>query len=294
MQPVISWGLKFDLNQRTSLFMSIYQTALTDRRLLQIGGPDRVDFLQNLVTQDVAGPPTGSCVMAALLTPQGKLLYDFIIYIEEQRFLLDVDATIADALLKKLTMYKLRADVTVADSPASIYALWQEDGFACPPTAGFYQDPRHEGLGLRGFFDTLPDINLPTKALADWHDNRVKLGVAEGPVDMPPGSVFPLEYGFAQAHAIDFKKGCFVGQEVTSRTYRKGALRKKLHAIALSEAVGAPDDAMMAGDRIGGTLVTRRGHFGLALIREDAVNETLLLQGASITVNGGLFADDSE
>jgi len=104
--------------------------------------------------------------------------------------------------------------------------------------------------------------------------------------------VFALEYGFGEMHAIDFKKGCFIGQEVTSRTHRKGRLRKKLHPFNLDGATGGPDtqdDTLMAGDRQAGQLVALQDRFGLALIREDAVAETLTLNGARITLAAGLF-----
>lgn len=266
------------------LGMGIYHSHLTDRAVLRLTGADRVDFLQNLVTQNIARPQSGSCVMAALLTPQGKLLYDFFIYVEDDSFLLDCDTACAAALLKKLSLYKLRADVAIAETTLAIHAIWQEDGFPCPPQAGFYEDPRAEGLGLRGFFETAPDISLPSKPLDDWHVNRIKLGVPQGPDDMPPGTVFPLEYGLADRHAIDFQKGCFIGQEVTSRTHRKGALRKKLRAIHLTTPTGEHGDALIAGERVGGTLVARRARYGLALIREDAMDETLTLNGADIAI----------
>lgn len=272
--------------------MSIYQTALTDRRVIALTGTDRVDFLQNLITQNVDGPPPGSMMMAALLTPQGKLLYDFFVTVEEQKLLLDVDATIAEALMKKLSLYKLRADISLSLTDMTVTALWQEDGFLCPPMAGFYTDARHERLGLRGIFDTAPPTGLPEKPLAEWHANRLKCGVPQGADEMPPGSVFPLEYGFGEMHAIDFKKGCFIGQEVTSRTHRKGRLRKKLHPFKLDGATGGPDtqdDTLMAGDRQAGQLVALQDRFGLALIREDAVAETLTLNGARITLAAGLF-----
>ncbi len=278
--------------------MSIYQTTLSDRCLIEISGPDRVEFLQNLVTQNVAAPQAGSCVMSALLTPQGKLLHDFIIYIENDMFLLDLDASQAETVMKKLGLYKLRADISLNISDKQVHAIWQEDGFPCPPMAGFYEDPRHEGLGLRGFFDNPPETGLPEKSLHNWHTNRLRLGIAEGASDMPPGTVFPLEYGLAQMQAIDFKKGCFIGQEVTSRTHRKGKLRKKLHALALAEADGQHGDKLMVGAaddaRIGGELVARIGQTGLALIREDAIEETLMLNGNAVTLNGSVFDVETE
>jgi folate-binding protein YgfZ len=268
--------------------MSIFHSLLTDRAVLSIMGGDRIDFMQNLVTQDIARPPSATCVMAALLTPQGKLLYDFLIYVEDDALLIDCEAAQAEALAKKLSLYKLRADVTIERSALQIHALWQEDGLPCPPMNGFYQDPRREGLGLRGFFSASPDIALPERSADDWHANRIRCGVPQGALEMPPGSIFPLEYGFANMQAIDFQKGCFVGQEVTSRTHRKGSLRKKLYPIVLSQAMGASGDKLMVagGDapRVGGELVARHEMLGLALIREDAKTEKLTLNDAEIAI----------
>lgn len=284
--------------------MSIFHTRLNDRAVLRVTGADRIDFLQNLITQDVTKIGPDSCMMAALLTPQGKLLHDFLIYGEADGFLIDCAASQAAALMKKLSLYKLRADVQLHQTGLAVHALWQEDGFACPPAAGFFEDPRHEGLGLRGVFDSYT-AGLPDKPLAAWHANRIHLGIAEGPDDMPPGSVFPLEYGFGLMQAIDFQKGCFVGQEVTSRTHRKGSLRKKLHAIELDgplegplegpldEPMPAPQADIMAGERIVGTLVAITGTQGLALIREDALALALSADKTALRVTGGLFSADS-
>ena len=114
----------------------------------------------------------------------------------------------------------------------------------------------------------------------------------QGAMEMPPGSVFPLEYGFADMQAIDFQKGCFVGQEVTSRTHRKGSLRKKLYPIVLSQAVGASGDKLMTGNgnaqRVGGELVARHEMLGLALIREDAKTEKLTLNDTDIAIQSAV------
>jgi folate-binding protein YgfZ len=272
--------------------MSIFHTPLTDRTILRIAGDDRIDFMQNLVTQDVARLQSGACVMAALLTPQGKLLYDFLIFVEDEALLIDCEAAEADALAKKLSLYKLRADVTIEATDLNVHALWQEDGLPCPPMAGFYEDPRSDGLGLRGFFSASPDIALPERSADDWHANRMRCGVPQGAMEMPPGSVFPLEYGFADMQAIDFQKGCFVGQEVTSRTHRKGSLRKKLYPIVLSQAVGASGDKLMTGNgnaqRVGGELVARHEMIGLALIREDAKTEKLTLNDTDIAIQSAV------
>lgn len=267
--------------------MSIFYTRLSDRAVLRVSGADREDFLQNLITQDITKCPTNGCMMAALLTPQGKVLHDFLIFGEEDALLIDCDAGQADALLKKLSLYKLRANVNLERTDLAVHALWQEDGFACPPAAEFVEDPRHEGLGLRTVLAQY-QTTLPEKPLADWHANRIRLGIAQGPEDMPPGTVFPLEYGFGLMQAIDFQKGCFIGQEVTSRTHRKGSLRKKLHVIAWDGAPPAKGE-IMAGERIVGEVVSVHGEHGLALIREDALSLTLNIGDTELRVTGGLF-----
>lgn len=270
--------------------MSIFYTHLSDRAVLRISGADRDDFLQNLITQNVSKCPPNGCMMAALLTPQGKLLHDFLLFGEADAFLIDCDAGQADALMKKLSLYKLRADVAIEKTDLAVHALWQEDGFPCPPAADFIEDPRHEGLGLRAVLPQY-DAALPEKPLADWHANRIRLGIAQGPEDMPPGTVFPLEYGFGVMQAIDFQKGCFVGQEVTSRTHRKGSLRKKLHVIDWDGTAPAAGSDIMAGERIVGAIVAIDRVQGLALIREDALALHLTAGETALRVTGGLFAE---
>jgi folate-binding protein YgfZ len=269
--------------------MSIVQTHLSDRALLRLGGADREDFLQNLLTQNIAALPAQSCAMSALLTPQGKVLFDFLVFAQADCYLIDCAAEQAAALTKKLALYKLRADVRLSDSPLKVYALWQEDGLPCPPMAGFIDDPRHAGLGLRGIFDSPPNIALPQASLAQWHGNRIHLGVPQGPDDMPTGTAFPLEFGFQHMHAIDFQKGCFIGQEVTSRTHRKGSLRKKLHCVRFDGPPAAAQADIMAGERIVGHIVAVHGDSGLAIIREDALDLELLTDSTKVLPSGGLF-----
>ena len=270
--------------------MSIVQTHLSDRAVVQLSGSDRVDFLQNLVTQNVAQIPQGGCVMAALLTPQGKLLHDFLIHAENDCFYIDCAAAQAEALSKRLAMYKLRADVSLSMTDLQVYALWQEDGYPCPPMAGFVEDPRHEGLGLRGMFEAAPDVALPQQDVSAWQHNRLRLGIPQGPDEMPPGTVFPLEFGLQHIQAVDFQKGCFVGQEVTSRTHRKGRLRKSLRVIDIVGSAQSGDE-ISAEARIVGHIVAvdATGAGGLALIREDAMASALRTAQAEIRAVGGLF-----
>jgi folate-binding protein YgfZ len=271
--------------------MSIFQTPLSDRAVLQVSGPERFAFLQNLVTQNTANLPAGACVMAALLTPQGKLLHEFLLFAEADAFYIDCDASQAEALFKKLSLYKLRAEVSLSQTDLRVMALWQEDGFACPPTANFVQDPRHEGLGLRALVETQSTSALPSASLEAWHANRIRLGVAQGAGEMPPGTVFPLDFGLAQMHGVDFQKGCFIGQEVTSRIQRKGRLKKKIHAVGFAQSAPARGSEITAGTRACGEIIAAQGSHAIALIREDARDQALTCDGQNLTLMGGVFED---
>ncbi len=202
--------------------------ALTDRSLLAVSGADRYDFLNNLLTQNCLSDRLPPLSAAALLSPQGKLLDEFLIWHEPDRLVLDCAQTRAAALAQKLTLYKLRSDVTIA--PLDGYP-WAHLSRAIGP-----RDPRHADLGYRSLLppdDADPDDNNKEEVYqaalrSKWHEHRLSLGIAEGPDEMPPGAEFPLEFGLDKTHAIDFQKGCFIGQEVTSRSFRRGQRRKIL------------------------------------------------------------------
>ncbi len=270
--------------------MSLYQTVLKNRAIVRIGGSEREAFLQNLLTQNINASQTQNCQMAALLTPQGKLAYDFLIFTEDDSFLLDCDGVIADELVKKLNLYRLRADVDIQRTDMCSVAIWQENGYPCPSALGFVTDPRHEGLGLRGVFDTPPDLSLPEGEFEDWRHNRIRLGVPEGADEMPPASVFPLEFGLAEMAGVDFKKGCFIGQEVTSRTHRKGQLRKKLWPISFADHAPQRGTAITNGARQCGELIASSKNYALALIREDVEANDLRCDGKLFTRLPGVFA----
>ena len=271
--------------------MSLYQTALKNRAIVRVSGSQAEAFLQNLLTQNVNASDTQNCQMAALLTPQGKLAYDFLIFTEDDCFLLDCAAAIAEDLVKRLNLYKLRADVDIRLSDMCSFAIWQEDGYPCPSALGFVTDPRHEGLGLRGVFEATPNLSLPEGKFEDWRHNRIRLGVAEGADEMPPASVFPLEFGLAEMAGVDFKKGCFIGQEVSSRTHRKGQLRKKLWPILFADEAPERGAAITDGQRQCGEIVSCSRTHALALIREDAALENLRCEGKLFTRLAGVFGE---
>ena len=273
------------------LHMDLLLSEIENRAIVRIEGDERQAFLQNLLTQNLDVCTPNTCHMAALLTPQGKMAFDFLIYATHDAYLLDCDSAIVADLMKRLTLYKLRAKVDISLLDIGVWAIWQADGQPCPPQDGFYPDPRHAGLGLRGLFAQKPNVSVTDAASSDWQALRLRLGVPEGHEDMPNGKIFPLEFGLAQMGGVDFQKGCFVGQEVTSRTHRKGTLRKKLWPLQFQQQAPAEGSRIVtAKQRPCGEIVTASGSQAIALIREDALGEELLCEGAAFQRLDGLFS----
>ena len=186
---------------------------MTARRILRLSGADTVTFLQGLVTNDVDKLDQG-LVYAAILTPQGKYLADFFLARDDDDVLLDVAEDLADGLVKRLSMYKLRADVQIANSGLNL-----QRGIGDAPE-GALPDPRHAALGWRMYSDAPPRDDG-----TDWDAIRVAHCIPETGVELTPDS-YILESGFEVLQGVDFRKGCYVGQEVTARMKHKTELRK--------------------------------------------------------------------
>ena len=224
------------------------------RKVLRIAGSDRHDFLQGIVTNNVPETP-GNLVYAALLTPQGKYLSDFFLTETGDALLLDVDAAQAQALSKRLSLYKLRAQVTVEETDLTV-------GRGTGPLPdGALPDPRHADLGWRHYGDTGTDTT-------DWDAIRVAHCIPEAGVELIPDDTYILEAGFERLNGVDFKKGCYVGQEVTARMKHKTELRKGLTTVNVegSAPIGTPIDA---GGKAAGVLYTQSGGRGIAYLRFD-------------------------
>ena len=257
---------------------------LDDRGLLRIAGEDARTFLQGLVTCDMDKVSPEAAGFGALLTPQGKILFDFLIVEDAEGFLLDVDASACAALLKRLSMYKLRAQVRLSEEPSlGLVALWDgavSDGFE-------YDDPRHAGLGRRAL---LPRHEAPKAASAmpaDYEAHRIFCGVPRGGVDFAYGDAFPHDADMDLIHGVDFKKGCYVGQEVVSRMAHRGAVRKRIVPVRLRGPAPAPGTEIRAGEIAIGAMGSAAGDRGLAMIRTDRAEEAIaagqdLVAGACI------------
>ncbi|MDR6264921.1 folate-binding protein [Roseobacter sp. N2S] len=232
------------------------------RQVLRITGSDRHRFLNDLVTNDLKGLEQG-LVYAALLTPQGKYLFDFFLSEDGDGYLLDVDAGRAAALMQRLNMYKLRADVAIADTEVYVHR-----GVGTLPD-GAFADPRHTALGWRAYKST-----PQAEDTVDWDALRVQHCVPQTDVELIADSSFILECGFERLHGVDFRKGCYVGQEVTARMKHKTELRKGLATVAVSGAVPVGTELTCDGKAVG-TLFTQAdgpaGRQGIAYLRFDRV-----------------------
>ncbi|MBJ3761799.1 folate-binding protein YgfZ [Maribius pontilimi] len=224
------------------------------RTVLSLSGADRVAFLQDLVTNDVTRP--GALVYAALLTPQGKYLADFFVSHRADALLIDVATPLAESLVQRLTMYRLRRDVTIETT-----GLQVSRGTGDPPE-GAVPDPRHPDLGWRKIDQAAGDDGT------DWNALRVAHVVPQSLVELQPNDSYPLEFGLDRLHGIDFRKGCYVGQEVTARMKHKTELKKGLVQVRVTGVVPAGTEITAAG-KPAGTLFTQSGGRGLAWLRFD-------------------------
>ncbi len=233
------------------------------RRLVTLTGADALTFLQGLVSNDVRRLDQPGIVYAALLTPQGKYLADFFVVNTGEALLLDLPEGLADATLRRLSMYRLRADVQMA--PA---ALAVTRGTGAPPE-GALPDPRHPALGWRHYGAPLPEIDV------DWDALRVEHMIPETGIELIPDETFILEAGFEALNGVDFRKGCYVGQEVTARMKHKTELRKGLTRLRIEGAAPVGTPILMEDGREAGTLYTQSGGRALAHMRFDRMEAPL-------------------
>ncbi|WP_420003430.1 YgfZ/GcvT domain-containing protein [Arenibacterium sp. LLYu02] len=233
---------------------------MAERRILRLSGADTRDFLQGLVTNNVKKLDQG-LVYAALLTPQGKYLADFFLVPMGADVLLDVAEELADGLVKRLSMYRLRADVKIE---ATDLKLWRGTGEA---PEGAFADPRHPALGWRLYGETGGDDG------SDWNALRVAHCVPETGIELTTES-YILEMGFERLHGVDFRKGCYVGQEVTARMKHKTELRKGLQQVEVTGSAPVGSE-IVSGEKPVGQLLTQAGDKALAYLRYDRASGPL-------------------
>lgn len=283
---------------------------LADRGVVSVAGEDAAKLLQGVITNDMAAFDNGAdAIFAGLLTPQGKILHEFFVVNDSSspgNFLIETARERTADLVKRLSLYKLRAKADIKDvSPDhSVAVLWGDTTsvWPCPaarakgtlPTA--FADPRHPALGLRLIISMASDWVLgecgATPASAeDFHGHRIGLGVPEGGPDYTIGDAFPHEADFDLFGGVSFTKGCFVGQEVVARMQHKATVRKRVARV--SGAALAPGLDVKLGEVTIGKIGSTSGQHGLALLRIDRVVEALDA-GRSVTAGGEPLNVDPE
>lgn len=242
---------------------------LASRAVIAVSGPDWRSFLQGLLTQDVESIAPGELRFSGLLTPQGKLLYDLFVAGTEDGALLDVAAEHRAAILTRLTMYRLRAKATLEAVDTPVFAIF---GGEVP---GEYADPRLPALGARAYGG-----REVTTDEAAYEAHRLALGVP-GPADWGSEANYPIEADFDLLAGIDFKKGCFVGQETTSRMKRRGVIKNRMLPITFDGPAPAFGTEVLAGGTLrAGEVLSGADGRAMAILRLDRIED------AELTVDG--------
>ena len=243
------------------------ECLLDDRAIIAVAGEDAEGLLNRLVTNSMLGMRPGAARYAALLSPQGKLDYDFLVVRQGDAFWIDCVREQAAALARKLAMFRLRAKATIAvRDDLSVAASW---GRALMEAPGFaYRDPRHDGLGYRIVADRAALADLSSDVTA-YEAHRIALGVPKGGVDFVYGDTFVHDANLDLLHGVDFDKGCYVGQEVVSRVHHRKSARKRIVKVHF---YGDPSEAgasLVAGTVTIGQITSLAAHEGLATARTD-------------------------
>ena len=258
---------------------------LPDRGVVAVTGEDARKFLDNIITNDMDLLDKQEAIFTGLLSPQGKILFDFFIVRHRDEYLLDVAKDKAADLIKRLSMYRLRAKVAIAERPdLHVIALWPLDsvGFA---------DSRFAALGGRQIADAaLADAEL----YEAYHAHRISLGVPEGGKDFAFGEAFPHEALFDQLNGVSFTKGCYVGQEIVARMEHRGTARKRIVRVSGEGVLPVAGTDVLAGEVVIGAVGSNSGSLGLALLRLDRVLE-FAAKGVGLTAGGvRIVADASD
>jgi folate-binding protein YgfZ len=257
---------------------------LTDRGVVKVGGEDARHFLNGLVTTNIDLVQPGLGRFGALLTPQGKIIADFLITEipagHGGGFLLDCPKSLAQPLAARLSIYKLRAKVAIENlsDAFGVLAIWDGQPQMIPDLA--FADPRDEALGWR----VLVPQELAEKAAAamgaemadesNYDAHRIRCGAPRGGIDFGYNDTFPHDVNMDRLHGVDFDKGCYIGQEVVSRMQHRGTARTRIVRVGLGDAIAA-GTPVTAGEKSLGTFGSSAGDRGLALLRIDRVADAV-------------------
>jgi hypothetical protein len=278
------------------------QFAILDARaVLQIGGPDRAEFLQGLISNDVTRLTDGRAIYAALLTAQGRYLHDFFLAPHGDGYLLDGEAARLHDLTRRLTIYRLRSKVTLTpgnsftvavafgDEALMALSLPAETGAAIAFAGGSaFTDPRNAALGARLLLPrdraatALTERGFVQTDAADYDRLRLSLGVPDGSRDLVPEKALLMESGFDALNGIDWNKGCYIGQELTARMKYRALVKKQLVPVSVAGPMPAPGTAIMSGGDEVGEMRSGRDGAALAILRLDAADKAPLRAGDAV------------
>lgn len=279
---------------------TLYSSPLPERGIISVTGPDSRDFLQGLISNDISEVTPEKTIYAALLTPQGKYLFDFFISQSGDKLLMDCEKSRIGDLMKRLRIYKLRANAELADESEhfSVHALWGDGasqasalanvpGTATVSASGdiYYVDPRLAEAGVRAILATSEadkqitalDATIATPSNYDLH--RLALGLPDASRDLVIDKSILLESGFDELNGVNWNKGCYMGQELTARTKYRGLIKKRLVPVTIDGDAPPPGSAILSGEKNVGEMRSSNANLGLALLRlttlEDGATELL-------------------
>jgi folate-binding protein YgfZ len=261
---------------------------LDDRAVLRIAGPDARALLHNVLTLDMDGVDRHGSGYGALLTPQGKILWDLVLHKLDDGYAADLRADQVEAFAKRLTLYKLRAKVEIGAAPdLAVFVEWQpggETGAQRDPSpspspqgggesVGRPADPRLAALGRRWLASAGSEAS--NASAAEWHRHRIALAVPEGGIDFVFGDTFPHDAAMDSLNGIAFEKGCYIGQEVVSRMRHRGTARRRIVALTAAAPLPEPGAEIAAGERPLGRLGSSTDGRGIGLVRLDRLRQAL-------------------
>jgi len=268
-----------------------------DRGVLRISGDDTETFLQGLISNDIRRADETQALYAALLTPQGKYQFDFFIIRDGDALLVDCYSEDIDIFVKKLTMFKLRSKVTLENvsDAYDVYALFGGDVAAEMNMNGaqhktesgciLYSDPRLDQAGIRAFVPKDTDVSSWGDAASDdeYQYHRISLGLVETPLDLIKDKSILLESGFDELSGVDWKKGCYMGQELTARTKYRGLIKKRLVPVRITDGMPESGAAISYGGKTVGDIRSISGDMAIAMLKLDAIQnaDALEMDGAS-------------
>jgi folate-binding protein YgfZ len=272
--------------------------VLEDRGVLAIGGPERVAFLQGLISNDVTRVNSERAIYAALLTAQGKYLHDFVLVERDEVIWLDGEAARLADLKRRLTMYRLRTKVTIDERPdLAVAAVFDDVSLGLPDEPGAARlfdagsaltDPRLAELGARVILprdrirQILRDSGAAETDFAEYDRLRLELGVPDGSRDLVLDKSILLEAGFDELHGVDWQKGCYIGQELTARTKYRGLIKKRLFPVRIDGPAPESGAIVTLDGHEAGEMRSSRDNAGLALLRLEAVDKKPLVVGETV------------